>query len=69
MSGINSSTGQGLNLVEDFGERSDVDVEALQCLGILIDESLNLCSVLCDLRYVGTFEEFVQLSLNGLNSL
>ena len=68
LGGINGSARQSLNLVEDLGERSYVDVEALQCLSILLDERLNLSSVLSNLLNVAGINQLAQLSLNGLES-
>ena len=69
LSSINRSARQGSNLIDDRGQRSNVDVEALQSLCILLNESLDLCSILAHLLNVASVDELAQLSLNGLESV
>ncbi len=68
LSCIGSIGGQSLNLFDDRGQRSNVDVEALQGLCILLYECLNLLCILGNLGCIGTFHEFRELGLNRLES-
>ena len=57
--------GKGFNLFEDSGQRSNIDVEVLQSLCILLNESLNLGGILGKLLSITLSCKLVQLFLNG----
>ena len=74
--GVGSSIGsifcilwQCLYSIDDVGQCEGVDIQLLQLLGILIHESLELACISGSLFCVATFDNLLQLGLNGFDSL